>query len=119
MLTVHSGINYSSWTIVNLIFNYWIKGRFFAWWTKYNYVMGTSPAGMPRTLDTDIVTAAALDTGTALAGIIIFFAVSYPGYSFPDWWGNTVPFNTADGNGTAWYAMPDSGYFGPPPGSWS
>lgn len=63
-----TGINYSSWALVNWIFNGWIKKRFFAWWTKYNYVL-----------------AAALDTGTAISGIIIFFAVSYPGYTFPDW----------------------------------
>ena len=62
-----TGVNYSSWALVNITFNYWIKGRFFAWWAKYAYIL-----------------AAALDTGTAIAGIIIFFAVSYPGYSFPD-----------------------------------
>ncbi|KAK4495351.1 hypothetical protein PRZ48_013682 [Zasmidium cellare] len=96
-----TGINYSSWAMVNLFFNHWIKDKFFAWWAKYNYIL-----------------AAGLDVGTALSGIIIFFAVSYPGYSFPDWWGNTVYANTADGNGTAWKAIPDSGFFGPPNGSW-
>lgn len=29
-----TGINYSSWALVNIIFNYWIKGRWFAWWCK-------------------------------------------------------------------------------------
>jgi OPT family oligopeptide transporter len=29
-----TGINYSSWALVNVIFNYWIKKRFFAWWCK-------------------------------------------------------------------------------------
>ena len=37
--------------------------QLFAWWAKYNYIL-----------------AAALDTGTALSGILIFFALSYPGY---------------------------------------
>ncbi|KAK3626797.1 hypothetical protein LTR56_019615 [Elasticomyces elasticus] len=97
-----TGINYSSWALVNLIFNSWIKTKFFAWWAKYNYIL-----------------AAALDTGTALSGIIIFFAVSYPGYSFPVWWGNTVFLDTADGNGTAWLSMPNSGFFGPVNGTWS
>ncbi|EME38617.1 hypothetical protein DOTSEDRAFT_91998 [Dothistroma septosporum NZE10] len=97
-----TGINYSSWAIVNLIFNHWIKNRFFAWWAKYNYIL-----------------AAAIDFGTAFAGIIIFFAVSYPGYSFPDWWGNTVFLNTADAKGLAYKSMPESGYFGPPNGTWS
>lgn len=27
-----TGINYSSWTLVNLIFNWWIKKKYFAWW---------------------------------------------------------------------------------------
>ncbi|RMY82414.1 hypothetical protein D0862_12025 [Hortaea werneckii] len=91
-----------SWALTNLIFNYWIKNRFFPWWAKYNYIV-----------------AAAVDTGTALAGIIIFFAISYPGYSFPDWWGNNVYLNTADGRGDAWKPMPESGYFGFANGTWS
>jgi hypothetical protein len=30
------GINYTSWALVNWIFNGYIKKNFFAWWTKYN-----------------------------------------------------------------------------------
>ena len=97
-----TGINYSSWWLVNFIFNSVIFKKFFAWWTKYNYIL-----------------AAALDTGTALSGIIIFFAVSYPGAVFPDWWGNTVFVNTDDGDGTPFLTMPDSGYFGPANGTWT
>lgn len=117
--------------MVNVIFNSYIKSKAFAWWAKYNYIL-----------------AAALDFGTAFAGIIIFFAVSYPGmfsssfhfsiawivtnvliidffclsregYSFPDWWGNNVYLNTADGRGEAWKAIPEVGYFGPANGTWS
>ncbi|OTB01636.1 hypothetical protein M426DRAFT_323271 [Hypoxylon sp. CI-4A] len=98
-----TGINYSSWYIVNLIFNKIIYKRFYAWWTKYNYVL-----------------AAALDTGLAISGIVIFFAVTYgPNVQFPDWWGNTVWQNTADGLGLPWLQMPDIGYFGPPNGTWT
>ncbi|KAI0850649.1 small oligopeptide transporter, OPT family [Daldinia vernicosa] len=98
-----TGINYSSWYIVNLIFNKIIYKRFYAWWAKYNYVL-----------------AAALDTGLAISGIVIFFAVTYgPNVQFPDWWGNTVWQNTADGQGLPWLQMPDVGYFGPPNGTWS
>ncbi len=69
-----TGINYSSWYIVNLIFNKILYRRYYAWWMKYNYVL-----------------AAALDTGLALSGIVIFFAVTYgPNVQFPNWWGNTV-----------------------------
>ena len=76
--------------------------QFFAWWAKYNYIL-----------------AAALDSGTAICGIIIFFAVSYPGYSFPDWWGNNVYLNTADGEGAAYLPLPASGRFGYANGTWS
>ncbi|KAE9983580.1 hypothetical protein EG327_005437 [Venturia inaequalis] len=84
-----TGINYSSWALVNFIFNKVLFQRFFAWWTKYNYIL-----------------AAALDTGTALSGIVIFFCILYPGGKFPDWWGNTVYVNTADGDGTPFLDMP-------------
>jgi len=63
-----------------------------------------------------IVSPASTDFDT---GIIMFFAISYPGYSFPDWWGNNVFANTADGLGLAWKPMPDSGVFGPANGTWS
>ncbi|KAF2773854.1 small oligopeptide transporter, OPT family [Teratosphaeria nubilosa] len=96
-----TGINLSSWAIVNLIFNHWIKEKFYAWWAKYNYIL-----------------AAGLDFGTAISGIIIFFAVSYPGYTFPDWWGNTVYLNTADGDSASWLPLPDRGYFGAANGTW-
>ncbi|KAJ5033012.1 uncharacterized protein L3040_009597 [Drepanopeziza brunnea f. sp. 'multigermtubi'] len=96
-----TGINYSSWALVNIIFNHWIKKRFFAWWSKYNYVL-----------------AAALDTGLALSALVIFFCITYPGGVFPDWWGNTVYMNTADGNGLPWLPLPDSGRFGPANGTW-
>ncbi|KAI0479532.1 OPT family small oligopeptide transporter [Xylariaceae sp. FL0804] len=98
-----TGINYSSWYIVNLVFNKIIFNKFRAWWTKYNYVL-----------------AAALDTGLALSGIVIFFAVTYgPNVQFPDWWGNTVWADTADGLGLPWLQMPSIGYFGPPNGTWT
>ncbi|CDM35740.1 hypothetical protein DTO013E5_10159 [Penicillium roqueforti] len=97
-----TGINYSSWALVNFAFNHFIKRRFFAWWTKYNYIL-----------------AAALDTGLALSGIVIFFCISYPGATFPDWWGNNVYLNTADAQGVPYKSMPAVGYFGPANGTFS
>lgn len=44
-----TGINYSSWALVNVIFNHWIKGRFYAWWAKYNYGKLTVPFPCPNT----------------------------------------------------------------------
>jgi hypothetical protein len=67
-----TGINYSSWALVNVIFNHWLKRKWFAWWSKYNYVL-----------------AAALDTGLALSAIVIFFCIMYPGAQFPNWWGES------------------------------
>jgi hypothetical protein len=36
ILILCTGINYTSWALVNWIFNGYIKKNFFAWWTKYN-----------------------------------------------------------------------------------
>ena len=38
-----------------------------------------------------------MDTGTAIATIIIFFALGYHSIAF-NWWGNTVGSNTDDAN---------------------
>lgn len=117
-----TGINYSSWALVNIIFNHWIKRRFFAWWCKY---LVCFTIRLPCASLTDVLTAkynyvlaAALDTGIALSAIVIFFCITYPGAVFPDWWGNTVYLNTADGNELPWLQLPDVGYFGPANGTW-
>ena len=89
-----TAINYAPWALVNFVFNKIIYKRYYAWWIKYNYIL-----------------AAALDTGLALSGIVIFFAVTYGPVSqacglrsetdtddhmqdvqFPNWYGNTVWF---------------------------
>jgi len=90
-----TGINYTSWFAVGAFFNWYIKRRKGAWWTKYAYV-----------------TSAALDVGLALSGIIIFFTLSYTGVKI-NWWGNTVYENTADGRLTPYRSIPEKGYFGP------
>ena len=89
--------------MVNFVLDHVLKRRFFAWCTKYNYV----------------VLAPALHTVLALSGIVIFFCVSYPGVTFPDWWANTVYLNTADGQSLAYKAMPVVGYFGPANRTWT
>lgn len=55
---------------------------------------------------------AALDSGVAVATVIIFFCITLPAGSL-SWWGNTVYSNTADGKGTPWKGLPPEGYFGP------
>ncbi|KAK6905031.1 OPT family small oligopeptide transporter [Kwoniella mangroviensis CBS 8507] len=86
---------YSLWFIFGFIFNYLIRKRAFDWWKRYNYL-----------------TQAAMDTGTALATIIIFFALSYNGIKLV-WWGNTVGSNTMDAKGTPWLSVPTGTHFGP------
>ncbi|KAG5354755.1 Oligopeptide transporter 2 [Yarrowia sp. B02] len=82
---------------VALLFSGYIRKRFLSWWRKYAYVFS---AGM--------------DTGIALSGIIIFFAVQYNDYEL-NWWGNTVSFAGVDGQGIPPPPLPAVGYFGPGP----
>ncbi|CAL1707442.1 unnamed protein product [Somion occarium] len=97
-----SAVNYVPWTIVGFVFNYVIRRRHFAWWTKYNYVLS-----------------AALDAGVAVSAILIFFCLQYPRNgtigenNIQTWWGNTVFANTADGNSTPLISLADGGTFGP------
>uniref|UniRef100_L2FRZ5 Small oligopeptide opt family n=1 Tax=Colletotrichum fructicola (strain Nara gc5) TaxID=1213859 RepID=L2FRZ5_COLFN len=83
------------WVIVGLIFNWWIRGRFFGWWTRYNYALS-----------------GALDIGTALCIVISGLALGLSNTEFPDWWGNSVPFNNLDSDGAAvTKILPDDGSF--------
>ncbi|KAE8216747.1 hypothetical protein CF327_g119 [Tilletia walkeri] len=98
-----TGPNFVMGTFVAYIFQSYIRRRHFKWWSNYNYI-----------------TEAALDVGTGISTIIIFFAVVFPqgkNVAFTDgnWWGNTVQYNTADGNYTSWLLPPDDG-FAPAPG---
>jgi hypothetical protein len=72
-------LNFTSWAVVGLIFNYWIRRRWGGWWLTYNYI-----------------TAAALDSGLIIATIMIFFIITLPGVAVPQWWGNTTVFQTLD-----------------------
>ncbi|KAJ5221548.1 uncharacterized protein N7469_010435 [Penicillium citrinum] len=89
---------YSLWFIVGFIFNYLIRKRAFDWWKRYNYLLQ-----------------AAMDTGTAIATIVIFFALGYHAVKF-NWWGNTVGSNTYDAKSVPWLAVPEGGHFGKGPG---
>ncbi|KAI9288585.1 OPT oligopeptide transporter protein-domain-containing protein [Umbelopsis sp. AD052] len=70
-------LNFSMWCACGFVFMYWIRKYRHEWWTKYNYV-----------------TSAALDSGVAIAGIVIFgvqmgTANSDQPYGWsPTWWGN-------------------------------
>ncbi|KAJ5767213.1 uncharacterized protein N7511_004829 [Penicillium nucicola] len=77
-------ISFFSWVMFGLIFNYWVRHRWGGWWHTYNYV-----------------TAAGLDSGLVLSTILIFFAITLPNVTVPQWWGNTAPFETTDSLYTA------------------
>ncbi|KAF5331928.1 hypothetical protein D9611_008937 [Ephemerocybe angulata] len=97
-----SAVNYVPWAIVGFIFQYVIRRRHFSWWAKYNYVLS-----------------AALDAGVAIGVILIFFCLQYPkngtiGTGVQTWWGNTVPYGGADGNGTPMRVLAEGEkFFGP------
>ncbi|KAG7440074.1 OPT oligopeptide transporter [Guyanagaster necrorhizus] len=101
-----TSINYVPWAAVGMLFQYYIRRRHFSWWTKYNYVLS-----------------AALDAGTTVSIIVIFFCLQYPRNgtigldTIQSWWGNTVPFKGADygpgGIGTPVKALAPGETFGP------
>ncbi|KAF8901367.1 OPT oligopeptide transporter [Gymnopilus junonius] len=84
-----NAVNYVTWGMVGFVFQYIIRKRHFAWWTKYNYVLS-----------------AALDSGVAIGVILIFFCLQYPNNgaigkdNIQTWWGNAVYVTTADYLGT-------------------
>ncbi|KAL2830529.1 OPT oligopeptide transporter protein-domain-containing protein [Aspergillus cavernicola] len=95
MVPPATGINFSSWWVVNVIFNGIIKRRRPAWWSKYNYVLS-----------------AALDSGVAVSTVVIFFCIILPAGPLK-WWGTNVFMKTADARGTPWKSLPPDGRFGP------
>lgn len=38
IFSVATGINYSSWFVVGLVFQYLVRRKRFNWWSKFNYV---------------------------------------------------------------------------------
>ncbi|KAG7662811.1 uncharacterized protein J8A68_003665 [[Candida] subhashii] len=72
--------NYTSYCAVGLAFGWWIKRKWFHWWTKYNYSLS---AGM--------------DIGLAWCSLIIFLCIGMTNTNAPSWWGNNV-INTVDYN---------------------
>ncbi|KAF4622117.1 hypothetical protein D9613_009302 [Agrocybe pediades] len=97
-----SAVNYVPWAIVGFIFQYVVRRRHFSWWTKYNYVLS-----------------AALDSGVAISAVLIFFCLQYPMNgeigldTVQSWWGNVIPWTTADGLGTPLQKVAEGDFFGP------
>ncbi|AOA64864.1 Proton-coupled oligopeptide transporter [Komagataella phaffii CBS 7435] len=86
--------NYSVYFVASAILTT-IKNKWPRWHGKYNFVMG-----------------AAVETGVALAVVLIFLCVQFPGGTL-EWWGNTVWKDTLDVKGTPFYTLPEGETFGP------
>ncbi|KAJ6496033.1 OPT oligopeptide transporter protein-domain-containing protein [Mycena sanguinolenta] len=80
---------------IGYLFNVFIKRRYVAWWSKYNYI-----------------TTAAFSTAIAVCAIVIFFAIEWPGVQI-NWSGNTRPFEGCDAMGCARLPLPTQGFFDP------
>ncbi|KAF7303999.1 OPT-domain-containing protein [Mycena indigotica] len=80
---------------VAYFFNVFIRKRYLAWWSKYNYITTT-----------------AFSAAIAISAIVIFFALEWPGVTI-DWIGNNRPFEGCDNDGCPLFPIPDSGTFGP------
>ena len=97
-----TAINYAPWAVVGFIFQYVIRRRHFSWWAKYNYVLS-----------------AGLDAGVAISAVLTFFILQYPkageigADTIQEWWGNTIPWKTADGLGTPMRKLTKGEKFGP------
>ncbi|KAJ7897829.1 OPT-domain-containing protein [Mycena leptocephala] len=100
------GLSWAPYNLANVwpavpvawVFNVYIKKRYIAWWSKYNYITTT-----------------AFSAAIAISAVVIFFAVEWPNVTI-DWVGNTRPFDGCDGAGCTRLPIPDSGFFGPGPG---
>ncbi|KAG6541883.1 hypothetical protein Mapa_016711 [Marchantia paleacea] len=68
-------VNFNSWFLVGFIFNFVIFRHRRPWWKRYNYVLS-----------------AALDTGIAIAGPLLFFTLQYEKKGRLVWWGNSHPY---------------------------
>lgn len=91
-------MTYATWGFVGTMFNKVIKGRHPGWWTEYNYI-----------------TSAALDSGTIICILFIFFVLQLPDkVTAPKWWGG---FDGGFMQNADWNALPrislTNGTFGP------
>lgn len=90
-------LSFSTWAIAGLIFNKWIRDKYHGWWSTYNYL-----------------TAAAVDSGLLIATVVIFFAITFPAATIPQWWGNVGVFETLDAtNDAVRKVVADGATFGP------
>ena len=109
-------VNYVPWAIIGFIFQYVVRRKHFSYWAKYNYVLS-----------------AALDAGTAIGLILVYFwsvncyrsfpkahsySLQYPmegnigKNTIQQWWGNQVYRRTLDWEATPLRKLPVGSKFG-------
>jgi hypothetical protein len=92
-----TGINFSAWAAVCVVFNYVLKNRAPAWWAKYTMTLS-----------------AALDSALAFGILVVFFGFLYPGWMDGfRWWGTEVYKQGCDWRACAFSQVPPGGHFGP------
>ncbi|KAF9204914.1 hypothetical protein BGZ49_004710 [Haplosporangium sp. Z 27] len=62
---------YTNGLAIGFVFSFLLRRYRYDWWSRYNYV-----------------TSAALDSGVAVSGMVIFFAIQSWDGQMPAWWGN-------------------------------
>jgi OPT family oligopeptide transporter len=92
-----TGLNFSVWAVVCFVFNYLIKNRANAWWSKYTMTMS-----------------AALDSGLAFGIVVVFFGFIYPGFMDGfSWWGTEVYKQGCDWQACSYKTLGPGERFGP------
>ncbi|KAJ3512221.1 hypothetical protein NM208_g15350 [Fusarium decemcellulare] len=92
-----TGLNFSVWVVVCYVFNYLIKNRHNAWWSKYTMTLS-----------------AALDSGLAFGIVVVFFGFIYPGLADNlKWWGTEVYKQGCDWQACSYNTVPEGERFGP------
>ncbi|KAI4740640.1 OPT-domain-containing protein [Aureobasidium sp. EXF-12298] len=74
----------------------WLKTRYLACWSKYNYVLSAS-----------------WSAAIGISAIIIFFSVQYSGNVSLDWWGNNVSSMGCEGTACTRLKLAKGEFFGP------
>ncbi|KAL6615631.1 hypothetical protein ACP70R_037901 [Stipagrostis hirtigluma subsp. patula] len=64
-----TAVNYNSWLVVGIVFNFFVFRFRKRWWKRYNYVLS-----------------AALDAGVAFMGVLLYFTLSMENRNV-SWWG--------------------------------
>jgi OPT family small oligopeptide transporter len=92
-----TGLNFSGWALICYVFNYAVRRRATAWWSKYNMTLS-----------------AALDSGLAFGLVVAFFGFIYPGLMDGfKWWGTEIYKQGCDWQACPLKKVPEGQHFGP------